>query len=68
MPSLFSIDRAWDEVERSVVVDQLAALGSVGLGEQNVARNMVELWIAVIGIAIGISQLESFDKFVNVLG
>ena len=61
-------DLAGTELERRLLGDQLAAFGGIFLGEQRRRGDLVELGIAVVGVAIGVGQLEGFHQGVNVVG
>ena len=55
-------DLAGAELERRLFGDQLAALGGVLLAEQHGGGNLVELGVAVVGVAVGVGELEGFDR------
>src|ERR1700750_697860 len=63
-----TLDRAGDEVERGFVRDQLAALVIVSVRQQRRDRNLGEFWIAVELLAIGISELGTFDLKMDEFG
>ena len=45
-----------------------AALRGVLLGEQHIFGDVVELGVAVVGVAIGVGQFHGFDGVMNVIG
>ena len=61
-------DLARAEIQRRLFGDQLAPLRGVLLAKQHVGGNLVELGIAVVGVAVGIGQLQRFHQGVNVVG
>ena len=67
MLAALSIDHAGQEVHGRRVPDLLAAFSGIGFGQQNVRWNVVELRIAVVGVAIGVGQFQSFGNGVNIL-
>ena len=66
MFSLFSVDGAGNKIQGSIFTYLFAPFGRIGLGQQHFRRNMVELRIAVIGIAVCVSELQRFHNFVDV--
>src|SRR5436309_266662 len=47
-------------------INKLAPLGRVGFRKQNLFRDLAELWIAIVAVAVGESQLHCFDHGVEV--
>ena len=61
-------DLAWPEVERSQRADQLATLGRVLFREQTLRGNLCEFRVSVVGVTVGIGQLQGLNQRVQVLG
>jgi len=67
MQADFAIDLSWQEIKRGIVPNLRAPLLGVLHREQRIGRYFHELRIAVISIAVGVSELEGLDERVNIV-